>query len=184
MSQRFCVLIGQHWVERMVIFADAANVKDTNFVYRTEGAFGLIFVDVARARVLKVFRRKHEASERHCRAVFEAETEAYRLASVSPNLKDLVPAFHGARSNVTVLDAKGKDVSAAFIPDLAYEMDFIAGSFQKIGAVQPAEADRIKTLFRAEGIAYLTDASVVLVGGKIDKVIDFAVEVGIRSDRY
>src|SRR5262245_13034639 len=99
----------------MVIFADAATVKDTDFVYRTKGAFGLIFVDVARARVLKVFRRKHEASEEHCRSVFEAETEAYRRASDSPNLKDLVPAFHGARSNITVLNREGKDVSAKFI---------------------------------------------------------------------
>jgi hypothetical protein len=159
----------------VVIFANAASVKDTNFVYRTEGAFGLIFVDDARARVLKVFRRKSEASEEHCRLVFQAETGAYRLASNSPNLKGLVPAFHGVRPDLTVLDREGKDVSAKFIPGLAYEMDFIAGSFQKMGTVQSDEVNRIKALFRAEGIAYLTDASVVMLGGKIDKVIDFAV---------
>lgn len=159
----------------MVRHANAARLKETDFAYCTEGAFGLIFVNAKSGRALKVFRRKHEASEDHCRSVFNSEIEAYGLASSSPEVRALVPGFYGVRSGLIVLDQDGNDVSAEFIPDLAYEMEFVAGYFQKMGTVANPEADRVRQLFRNAGICYLTDASVMLTNGKITKVIDFAV---------
>ena len=62
-----------------------------------------------------------------------------------------------------------------FYSDLGYEAAFVPGQFVKIGTVTGNEQDRIRALFRSEGIYHTIDASVVLEGGNITRIIDFAV---------
>jgi len=110
--------------------------------------------------------------------VFESEVRAYKIAMKSPKLHTLVPEFFGIRPTQIILDNYKKDISDEFIPCLAFEATLIDDNFVKLGAVCvcDVERQRITKLFASEGIKYLKDASVLLQGKCVVKVIDFAVK--------
>jgi hypothetical protein len=152
------------------------RLAGSSFVYLAEGAYGVIFVDRVLGRIRKIYRRK--ADEDHVRDVFKAETDAYRLAEEAADVAPLVPGhFNICSPSQTVVDRDGNDVSAEFIPDLAFEAEYLDGSFLKFGNIDSAEASRIRELFHKAGIMHTTDMSVCLSSsGQVIKAIDFAVE--------
>ena len=159
------------------MFANARRglrIVGTDFAYLSEGAYGLVFVNASRTRVLKVFRRKDD--EAHCREVYAAETEALVRGNSLDDVRSLVPCYFGPRTDVVVTEDGGKDVSDEFFADLNYEMEYVEGHFQKIGSIDRKASDPVRALFRSVGIAHTVDASVILdTEGKVTKVIDFAM---------
>ena len=154
------------------------RIADTGFADWDEGAYGVVFADRAAGRVRKVFRRLLD--EDHVRAVFNSEIGAYAIATAYPLLVNLIPGGFQRCAAQQIIDSADQDVSKEFFPDLAFEMAFIDGTFQKVGTVIGGDAWRVRQLFHHEGIRHTNDMSVVLaVDGCIQKAIDFAVcEVG------
>lgn len=160
-------------------FANAARnlrIKDTEFVWFDEGAYGVLFVDRACKRVRKIYRARGGAPLAHCLDVFEAETQAYEIASRSDDLKAITPAYYGKCGQLTVIDGAGNDVTGQFYPDLAFESEFIEGRFVKSNAASELERERVNELFWKNKIFHTIDMSVCLTDGKITKAIDFAVK--------
>lgn len=160
-------------------FANARRglrIRDTNFEYLTEGAYGIVFVDRAANRIRKIYRVKDEGLASHCDETYEAETQAFEIASADEHLRKLVPEWYGRRTAQVVVDQNGKDVSDEFYPDLAFEAEFISGTFQKFGAISSKEQERIAALFVERGITYVKDMSLVLSDGRVHKAIDFATK--------
>lgn len=150
------------------------RIAETGFQYLSEGAYGVIFVDGAAARIVKVYKRRED--EAHARAVFDAEAEAYKRALAVPAVADLVPGGFRPRHVHQVVDKDGNDVTSEFFPDLAFETDFVPGEFRKIGLVDSVEAARVCRLFHEAGIEHTLDMSVTLeTDGRIVKATDFAV---------
>jgi hypothetical protein len=160
-------------------FANARRglrIKETNFEYLTEGAYGIVFVDKAASRIRKIYRRKHEATASHCAETYETETKAFEIASADEHLRGLIPEWHGRRSAQVIVDQNGEDVSSEFFCDLAFEAEFIPGSFQKFGLVSSGERERVGKLFVERGITHVIDMSVILEDGRVHKAIDFATK--------
>jgi hypothetical protein len=150
------------------------RIPETGFQYLSEGAYGVIFVDRSAARIRKVFKQRPD--EAHARAVFDAEVDAYGLAGAEPSVADFVPGGFKCSPMQKVVDKDGRDVTSEFLPDLAFETDFVPGQFVKIGSVISGEAARVRRLFHDAGIQHTTDMSVTLNSeGRIVKAIDFAV---------
>ena len=161
----------------MASFANASRglrIKDTDFEYFTEGAYGVVFVDRKTGRLRKVYRRKPDAPADHSQETFEAETRAFEIASTSDELKALIPEWYGRLPTQLIVDAQGNDVSGEFLCDLAFEIEFIDGDFQKFGLINPEEFERVRGLFARNGIRYLIDMSVVFRENRVYKAIDFA----------
>ncbi len=152
------------------------KIKGTGFSYLDEGAYSLVFVDRERRRIRKVYRNRSDADFDHVREVFEAETEAYAIASKADELKDLIPAYYGPVPGQTIIDASGNDVTGEFQAALAFEAEFVECSFRKAIAASHNERTRVEDLFRKRGIHHVTDISVSIVNGRITKVIDFAIK--------
>ncbi|WP_284179534.1 hypothetical protein [Rhabdaerophilum sp. SD176] len=151
------------------------RLADADFVYLSEGAYGIVFVDRVAARIRKIYRRKPD--EKHTRNVFESEVHAYRLAMGSESLQALVPAHFRLCVPQRIFDSIGTDVTAEFFPDLAFEAEFVDGRFSKIGDIDSREADKIRDAFHSVGIKHTIDMSVcVAPEGHVLKAIDFAVE--------
>ncbi len=110
----------------------------------------------------------------HSREVFEAETEAYAIASKVCELKDLIPAYFGKVSDQKIVDTSGSDVTHEFHPSFAFEAEFVECSFQKLAAATERERKRVANLFHMHGIHHITDVSVCIENDRITKVIDFA----------
>ncbi|WP_316201359.1 MULTISPECIES: hypothetical protein [unclassified Bradyrhizobium] len=160
-------------------FANAARnlrIKDTEFVWFDEGAYGVLFVDRARKRVRKIYRARGGEPLAHCLEAFEAETQAYEIASRSDDLKAITPAYYGKCEQLTVIDRDGNDVSGEFHPDLAFESEFIEGRFVKSIAASEPERERVNELFWKHKIFHTIDMSICLTDGKITKAIDFAMK--------
>lgn len=159
-------------------FANAARglrLADTNFVYLSEGAYGVIFADRGAGRIRKIYRRRPEES--HTRAVFESEAGAYERASAITALSLLVPGGFQRCPPQRVIDGAGDDISQEFFSDLAFEADFIDAPFVKGGSLVSDDLQRVRELFRAAGINHTSDISVALTcNGRVSKVIDFAIE--------
>lgn len=150
------------------------RIPETGFQYLSEGAYGVIFVDRAAARIRKVFKQRLD--EAHARAVFDAEVEAYGLAGAASSVAALVPGGFKLFPIQSVVENAGRDVTSEFFPDLAFETDFVPGQFVKIGSLYSDESARVRRLFHEAGIQYTTDMSVTLDSeGRIVKAIDFAV---------
>jgi hypothetical protein len=152
------------------------RIDGSNFIYLTEGAYGIIFVDRDQKRIRKVARRQDGRAEAHTKEVFGAETEAYKIASCCEELTALVPAYFGSIQGLKIVDGEGKDVSSEFYPDIAFEAEFVDGFFQKIATVPASESRRICDFFRKRGIFHMSDSCVCLKDAKIMKVIDFATK--------
>jgi hypothetical protein len=158
------------------------RIAKTGFQYLNEGAYGVIFVDRAAARIVKVYKRREE--EAHARAVFDAEAEAYKRALAVPAVAELVPGGFRPRPVHHVVDKHGNDVTSEFFPDLAFETDFVPGEFRKIGLVDSVEAARVRRLFHEAGIEHTLDMSVTLeTDGRIVKAIDFAMTEHVLYQR-
>ena len=150
------------------------RIAETGFGYLDEGAYGVIFVDRAAARIVKVYKWRED--EAHARAVFDAEVEAYHRARAVPAVSELVAGGFRPCSVPLVVDKDGNDVTSEFFPDLAFETDFVPGEFRKIGSIDSVEAERVRRLFHEVGIEHTLDMSVTLdPDGRIVKAIDFAI---------
>jgi hypothetical protein len=150
------------------------RIVGSNFEYLTEGAYSIVFVNRSKGRVLKVFRATHRRD--HSADVFNAEVEAYKVAMKSNDLKALVPNFFGTQTGLKVMDKNCTDVTDEFYPNLAFEAEFIPQRFDKIAGAPLSEQERITKLFRDRGICHMSDVSVVINDGRIQKVIDFAIQ--------
>lgn len=144
-----------------------------NFRMFNEGAYAVLFRDDASGRARKVFRRR-PGSEDHVRKVFEAEVDAYEIASGVDELRALVPRFYGRTPGLFEIINFGSPISQELMDDCAYEIEFIDADFVKLGSAPQDEKLRIIQLFRHFGISHVKDASVVIEEGRITKVIDFA----------
>ena len=152
------------------------RIKDTEFVWLDEGAYGVAFVDRARKRVRKIYRARGGAPLAHCIEVFEAETQAYAIASGSDDLKEITPAYYGRCEALTIIDGAGNDVTDEFHPGLAFEMELVEGKFVKSSAMSEIERERVTGLFWKNKIFHTIDMSVCLTDGKVTKAIDFAMK--------
>lgn len=152
------------------------KLADSNFVYLSEGAYSVVFINKAQGRVRKVFRSN--ADEDHVRNVFKAEIDACRLAKKDSEVAPLVPDhFKVCCAPQIIIDKDGNDISGEFIPGLAFEMEYIDAHFQKFGSIGGKEAERVRALFNQAGILHTTDMSVCLgEDGRVLKAIDFAIE--------
>jgi hypothetical protein len=163
----------------MAEFANARRglrIADSHFNYYTEGAYGIIFRDRDAGRICKVYRARPDLNKVHCQEVFEAEVKAYEIASEDRELRELVPAYYGTRSGLTIVDGTGTNVTQEFYSDLAFEAEFIDCDFQKLGVASRDEQARVMRLLGGKGIRHVIDTSVCLdENGQIRKIIDFAL---------
>jgi hypothetical protein len=164
----------------MAEFANARRglrVEGSNFNYYTEGAYGIIFRDRNAGRIRKVYRARPDTSKAHCQDVFKAEITAYEIASKDRELNELIPAYYGTCSGLTIVDVTGKNVTQEFYPDLAFEAEFIDCDFQKLAVATRVEQARVIKLLQTKGIRHVIDTSVCLdQNGRIRKIIDFAMQ--------
>lgn len=127
-------------------------------------------------RATKVFRHIQEVPEAQVKKVFESEVHAYELAHASDDIGNLIPKFYGRVFVDQVLDTNNSDISGNYYLNFAYQMEHIQGLFVKVGGIpNPLRMDLIQR-FKAVGISYLDDASVVVNGDRVSCVIDFATE--------
>ena len=136
-----------------------------------EGAYGVVFF-VEQSYAIKVFKRCTDVPENHVNAVFQAELEAYRIASETEELKAVIPEFFGAITCTQVLDNAGKDISDKFYLSFAYKMSKVDGDFKKCGL----NDERLESAFRRVGIHHTTDASVLFEDGEVKCIVDFATK--------
>lgn len=148
------------------------NKSWTNF---NEGAYGVVFFGPD-GKATKVFRQRHDAPREHVEQVFLSELEAYEVAQSHPELQTLIPKFFGSTTVPCVIDAQGKDISSEFYLDLAYQMETIEGEFVKTGGLSTEITETTYQLFHSAGIRHICDASAVLQGNNIKKIIDFAMK--------
>jgi hypothetical protein len=140
------------------------------------GAYSVVFF-LDGGRALKLFKRPPSGDEARVRRVFASEVTAFERAASCVEANALAPQFFGVKSVESVLDERGLEISHDFLLDCAYEMEFIAGTFIKLGALSLEKSLPVRRLFERCGIRYLSDASVTLSPeGEISRVIDFAIE--------
>jgi len=151
------------------------TIANTNFKFLDEGAYGIVFVDRDDCRIIKVLARK-AGPEAHCAAVYESEAIAYSIAMKSDELRSLIPEYFGARKGLKIEDATGNDVTSEFYSEFNFELEFVLGTFVKMGQISGAVRDPVVLAFQREGIAHMIDASASLEGGRITKVIDFGMQ--------
>ena len=151
------------------------RLADPGFEYLSEGVYGVIFVNRTCGRIRKIYRFKKDKA--HVCKVFRAETDAYCLAMANESIVSLIPRFFRICSEQVVYDKCERNISEEYFPDLAFEAEYIACRFQKIGEIDQTEAWRIRNLFHAASIRHTADMSVCLDGcGQVARCIDFAVE--------
>jgi hypothetical protein len=111
------------------------RIANTEFVYLSEGAYAVVFVDRALKRI-----RRADLTEDHCREVFHSEVSAYEIASKDRDLASLVPKYYGTLIDQTIIDVNGAKLTNEFIQDMAFEAEYIDGQFQKISQIKSATA--------------------------------------------
>jgi hypothetical protein len=149
--------------------------RGTDFVYLSEGAYSVVFVDRRGRRIRKVYR-VHDVGVAHCGEVFNAEIDAYNIASGLTELSALIPKYFGPCDVPDIVDLEDTNVSGEFHSHLAFEAEFVECKFVKIGEAPAPELVRIRDLFGRHGINHIIDASVCLDKNVIRKMIDFATE--------
>lgn len=146
-----------------------------------EGSYGMVFFDLL-GFATKIMKRHNDYSDNHVKEVFEAEVEAYKLATRHPDLRLKVPEFFGLVKCKQVLDADGKDISDLFYLSLAFKMRKINGKFVKCRLEGP-----LKSLFQNAGIKHTDDTSILKENGDVRFVIDFATishELEVQNINY
>jgi len=132
------------------------------------GAYAWVVFNKKSTTATKVF--KNNFKKEHIKNVFNSEVKAYEIAVKNEELSCLVPAFYG-KLKVTQLNGSNEN----FIPEYAYEMEYIKGRFVKLALINSEERVRITKLFSKYGINYMVDASVLLNDlNKVIKIIDFS----------
>lgn len=144
-----------------------------------EGYYGCVFY-YPNKRATKVFKRR-DNDEQHVKAVFESEVEAYKLASLNPDLSRLIPEFFGKVCVEKIIDAAGCDISHEFYLNYAYQMERIEGKFVKLSGLDKFIWSPVTSMFQSSRIFHTSDASVVVEKGSITSVIDFATREFIRE---
>lgn len=152
------------------------RIADTGFSYYSEGANGVVFVDHTQHLICKLYRRRANVTEDHCKEAFQTEIDAYAIASKADELIPLVPTYFGPRLGQIVTDSGSNDVTSEFYPNLAFEAEFVSCSFQDFINASSEEQEKIRDLFGRYRIFSLNDSSICLKDGKIVKVIDFATK--------
>lgn len=143
-----------------------------NWRYVDKGAYGFVFFDLPNKIATKIFINKPTLEE-HVNNVFHAEIEAHIRASTCPHLSGIVPKFFGAvEYDRIIANSRGVPRDGELHPTLAYQMEFIDGTFEKCRDL-PIE---ITEAFRSVGINYFGDVSIVRnEDGSIRCIIDFAI---------
>lgn len=137
--------------------------------YSTNGCTGSVFLG-SDGRVYKLYRsvRSRQSgcvSDERVRETFQAELEAYRIASKDDELLNHTPKFYGTE----IIEAvRGPELSPAvfrpgdFLLDCCLVMEKLNGRHNKFNNVRsdnPA-LDEVRDLFKSRGISYVEDADV------------------------
>jgi hypothetical protein len=152
------------------------------------GGFADVFRPLDDGRVYKVFRREpqnnllgeghgeHEPALR--RAVFEAERDAYVIATGVAAISPFVPIYHGTTEVDQVLDAAGADISDRYLLDCCYVVDFVNGAVGDLTqnlVDQHPHLQAVTQAFGANGINHWNDGAVFHPANPAQtKIIDFA----------
>ncbi len=148
------------------------DYEGCRFGYINEGANGSIFQCAERNSVLKIFHAC--ATYEHASAICQDQIAAYQLISNS-EISQLAPKFIGGLSSaISVLNIP--DNHFGFHGSIGFEMEYVAGSFQKTGAdCTLDELNRVRELLRSYGVNGVSDISVHVLGGEIVKIVDFSM---------
>lgn len=140
--------------------------------YVGKGAYGFVFFDHPNKIATKIFINKPTLEE-HVKNVFHAEIEAHIRASACPRLSKIVPKFLGiVEYDRIIANSKNIPRDGELLPKLAYQMEFIDGTFEKCKDL-PIE---ITEAFKIAGINYFDDVSIVRnEDGSVRCIIDFAI---------
>jgi hypothetical protein len=155
------------------------------------GAFSRVFLDHENNRAYKLFKSERFGevfgkqdgerladADRH--AIFQVEVEAFRIANETDELRPYVPKLFGLCSVRSVRDTEGNDLSAAFLLDYCYVLEFLQGDDKKFD-----DADAKATIgswhdicakFARHGINFICDASFFLLPSGEVKLIDIATQ--------
>jgi hypothetical protein len=146
------------------------------YQYLDEGDYGVIFVDDKKRRIVKIYKKSIDKTEKHVTDVFEAEAKAYEKANESWSLSKLVPGGFRRLEGCTVVEKNGSVVTEKYFENSAFEVDFVPGEFRKIGCIDSDLAKEVCELFHQEGIMHTKDMSVTTDKQNcIIKAIDFAI---------
>lgn len=151
------------------------------------GAFADLFLSEDRKLIYKVFVGPNHPSkgytpddEQRRRNTFDAECNAYKIASQDSALNSHVPGFFDRTKIEDILTNQNVSVRGEYLIDCCYGMEFIdGGQPDKIGLCRSAyphikEAERV---FRRAGVDYMEDCSVFFAHDEQNfKFIDFAVQ--------
>ena len=126
-----------------------------------EGGFADLFNSADGRTVYKLFRRFRADPEGNgVRALFEAESAAYRRAHEHEELRAHVPTFHGTATIQDVTAQDGSSISKRYHLPCCYGLERLPGEGRKYGwlpkEVQPA-AEALAERFEAAGINHVRD---------------------------
>jgi hypothetical protein len=154
------------------------------------GAFADVFRYPDNGRVHKVFRKQqhnnllgddhgeHELVLR--RAVFQAERDAYFIATHNDAIRPFVPAYHGPTRVGRVLVAAGEDISDRYLLDCCYVIDFVDGEAAKLTqnlANQHPHLLAVTQAFAENGVNHWQDGAVFHPSDPArTKIIDFGTK--------
>ena len=155
--------------------AHQVNVDGATYKYFAEGAYGVIFVDDKKRKIVKIYKRSTDKKEEHVMNAFKAEAEAYKKANDSCMLSKLIPGGFRSLVGCTISNRDGSEVTEQYFEDCAFKVDFVPGNFIKIGRIDSNVARQVCQLFHQEGIRHTKDMSVTLDNqNRVIKAIDFA----------
>jgi len=132
-----------------------------------------VFRPAGSDRIYKLFKRlPKDSGGRAVQAVFDAETEAYRIVNACPETASSVPRYFGQASIRGVDTADGTDASRGYHLHLCYSLSFVDGQELPAAAILEhhwgrALADRLDEL----GVEYWIDGSVFLAPDKSSGVL-------------
>jgi len=150
------------------------TLEPGGFGYHDHGAYGIVFANVDRTRIVKVYRTCQDWE--HAEKVFKSEVEAIAVASADRDLRPLTASDLIARSGCSLIDRDGRDRTDLIFGDLAFEVSFLEGEFVKLNDCPGSEADHLRGLLREAGIDGSDDVSVVFdATGQVRYVVDFAM---------
>jgi len=141
------------------------HVDPATLESREHGAYAIVLKS-PEGYAVKAFKAGKDRE--HTRQVFEAEVEAYMIASRTPVLAAMTPTFHGVC--VGPHRARQGRIDVECVPELAYCISWVDGIFVKYQL-----CEEIASQFREAGIRHLSDVSAVVTpGARPRAIIDFA----------
>lgn len=146
--------------------------------------FADLFLDPAERKAFKLFKNhKHPnvCPERGTkeddlrRLMFEAEKQAYEIATADEHLKTYSPVFYGARNVSRVVALNGRDITEQYLLECCLELEMLEGKDVKFENVRN-RFEQVEKLFNRAGIRHTKDMSAFVNVNRSDiKLIDFAV---------